>query len=140
MAKEHPLYEISCTYEFLEDTFTDWGPSIFDCMDLSTQQRQQMINPISGYSYKEEKPSLLKRIGKLPLPGYVKKQSEIKRNHPLKFMVCVSHFVFQLGRMKPDHYGERSSLTYLGGSCFMLALPSIKPSIATVRVSKSTLN
>lgn len=87
LAKEHPLYEISCTYEFLEDTFTDWGPSIFDCMDLSTQQRQQMINPISGYSYKEEKPSLLKRIGKLPLPGYVKKQSEIKRNHPLKFMV-----------------------------------------------------
>ena len=27
LPKEHPQYEITCAYEFLEDTFAEWGPT-----------------------------------------------------------------------------------------------------------------
>ena len=85
---EHPLYEISCNYEFLEDTFTDWGPSIYDYHELQVKYQNfavQKNRPISPTKSTES--SLWRKLrNKLSFAGYVKRM-EIKHNHPLKFMV-----------------------------------------------------
>lgn len=98
---EHPQYEITCSYEFLEDGFTEWGQSVNDLKTLELKQQQQNSNHfdislnVSNVDNKlaNDSPSTfyscLQSIGtRLHLPGYVKKQTEQKRNHPLKFMVC----------------------------------------------------
>ncbi|XP_066911304.1 transient receptor potential cation channel subfamily A member 1 homolog isoform X2 [Clytia hemisphaerica] len=85
---EHPQYEISCSYEFLEDSFTEWGPSVFDFKALEIKKQHVVHNANSNVTMDTQKKSYCHMIGrKLHLPGYVKKQTERKRNHPLKFMV-----------------------------------------------------
>ena len=75
---------MTCTYEFLEDTFTDWGPGLYDCMELPASQTGLNSNNFCA----RQKQSKLTRLGqKLKLPGYARKHSELKENHPFKFMV-----------------------------------------------------
>ena len=84
LPKEHPQYEMTCTYEFLEDTFTDWGPGLYDCMELPTSQTSLNSNNFCA----RQKQSKVAKLGqKLKLPGYARKHSELKENHPFKFMV-----------------------------------------------------
>ena len=89
MPQEHPLYEIKCTYEFLEDTFTEWGPNTVNTKELPC--KYSMCAAAGTEKLKKDKrPSLKTKIGhKLRIPGYYKTQTEIKRNHPLKFMVSI---------------------------------------------------
>ena len=107
---EHPQYEITCSYEFLEDGFTEWGQSVNDLKSLELKQQQQQQQQqhsnnfdtslnISNVDNKlpsdtsSTSHSCFHSIGtRLHLPGYVKKQTEQKRNHPLKFMVSVIWF------------------------------------------------
>ena len=96
---EHPLYEINCSYEFLEDSFTEWGPSVHDYRELQLMNQHLgggggggggsgAYNAGNSVAVDKQKKSYLNVIGeKLHLPGYMKKQTERKRNHPLKFMV-----------------------------------------------------
>ena len=87
MPKEHPSYEVTCTYEFLEDTFAEWGPTrIYDSTQLKSQYH---FYGLQGGNYRNAEPMISKIGEKLILPGYAKKQSEIKRNHPLKYMVSI---------------------------------------------------
>lgn len=75
---------MTCTYEFLEDTFTDWGPGLYDCMELPTSQTSLNSNNFCA----RQKQSKVTKLGqKLKLPGYARKHSELKENHPFKFMV-----------------------------------------------------
>jgi len=86
LSKEHPLYEISCTYEFLEDTFTDWGPGLYESMELPTSQMNMNVNLTTNLS-KTNKSKSSRLAERLRLPGYARKHSEMKENHPLKNMV-----------------------------------------------------
>ncbi len=75
---EHPDYEITCNYEFLEDVNTDWG--------------QDLVQMKSGNQRKAtRKLSLISNV-RVPVTGYAKKQFELKDNHPLMVMVNIAAF------------------------------------------------
>ena len=80
LPSEHPQYEITCNYEFLEDVSTDWGPNLGDMKRLHSYSSQ--------VSKKSRKHSLVSNV-KVPLPSYARKQFEMKENHPLMVMVSV---------------------------------------------------
>ena len=103
---EHPQYEITCSYEFLEDGFTEWGQSVNDLKSIELKQHQQqhqhsnnfdaslntsnIDSKLAANDETSTSNSCFNSIGtRLHLSGYVKKQTEQKRNHPLKFMVCI---------------------------------------------------
>ena len=104
LPSEHADYKISCSYEFLEDGFTDWGPLSYN-QSISDHKKDRVIagedraqdERAMNQSEDTKISSYFNMIGeKLKLPGYVKQQSEVKRNHVLKFMAsgfsCLSFF------------------------------------------------
>ena len=78
LPNEHPQFKLTCTYEFLEDVFTPWGPNSIEFFE---HHSKALIVPAFQSSF------TTRLAQKMKLPGYCLKNMEIKQNHPLKFMV-----------------------------------------------------
>ncbi|XP_065649232.1 transient receptor potential cation channel subfamily A member 1 homolog isoform X2 [Hydra vulgaris] len=74
---EHPQFKITCSYEFLEDTFTPWGT--IDSDSSENQDNKQLM--YSSHQF------FLSKISRQIFPMYWMKKKDLKQNHPLKFMV-----------------------------------------------------
>ena len=75
LSTEHPDYEITCNYEFLEDTNMDWGFELGQVRPSLYEKEAQK---------RGRKKSIITRV---PVADYAKKQFQLKDNHPLMIMV-----------------------------------------------------
>ena len=74
---EHPDYEVTCNYEFLEDTIMDWGHEL------------ARVRPSHYGSETRKKGGNMSLITRVPVADYAKKQFQLKDNHPLMIMVYI---------------------------------------------------
>ena len=93
---EHPSYQIFCSYEFLEDSFVEWGSKLVNRdtdTDVDNYENEQVtyydnvVHPVISPSA-----TFFQRVVKgLRLMNYVKERSEGKRNHVLKLLVSAAY-------------------------------------------------
>ena len=74
---EHPDYEVTCNYEFLEDTIMDWGHELGRVRPNHFESRVQKKGWNRGI------------MTRVPVADYAKKQFQLKDNHPLMIMVNI---------------------------------------------------
>ena len=87
---EHPDYEITCNYEFLEDINTDWG------QELGQMRRKTHLNEAQRNARNNRKVSVMTNM-RVPVTDYAKKQFELKENHPLMVMVSFTYITLSTG-------------------------------------------
>ncbi|XP_065649244.1 transient receptor potential cation channel subfamily A member 1-like [Hydra vulgaris] len=79
-----PQFKITCSYEFLEDTFAPW------CTISSDSNKQQYPNKLLENSYRTPFFSIVSSI-RTRFPVNWMRKNDFKQNHPLKFMVQNEH-------------------------------------------------
>ena len=85
---EHPQYKITCCYEFLEDFFTPWGPSVSKSKEYKNQYYMSIGLPADKISFGE------KLSRKTKLCNFGVNTLDVKQNHPLDFMVSFFFYFF----------------------------------------------
>lgn len=88
LPKEHIDFQVKCNYEYLEDTFSEWGPSReftwapkTPIIEVAPDSSVSMTPSVGGKNQ-----SLLSKIKNVSKSNYFKK-AEFKIDHPLKYMV-----------------------------------------------------